>query len=258
MARNVVLIHGAFAGPWCMDNYRRFFEQRGWTCHAPALRFHGGDPKAEPDPAFADTSILDYTKDIAAFVGTLDSPPVIVAHAVSAIVAQQVAALGLASGLVLINPNATWGMLPETDDERAVARAFMEQGPFWKAPLRVDFDLIAPFAWNRLDEKTQHETFERLGPESGRVMFEMFFWMFDDNRAVAVDFDKVTCPVLVLCGAQDRAVRPAVGRQIAERYGSSGTYHLAENHAHFLFMEPGWEDVAAVAADWMDTSLGAA
>lgn len=252
MGKHVVLLHGAFAGPWCMETWRGFLEDRGWTCHVPALRHHGGDPKADPDPDFANTSIMDYTADIAAFVETLDSPPIIIGHAVAALIAQQVAAKGLASGLVLINPNAAWGMLPETDDERAVARSFMEQGPFWNAPLRVDFDLIAPFAWNRLDEKTQHETFEKLGPESGRVMFEMFFWMFDDHRAVAVDFDKVTCPVLVLCGEEDRAVRPAIGKQVAEKYGANGTYHLAPDHAHFLFMEPGWESVAGIAANWME------
>ena len=248
---DIVLIHGAFAGPWCLDNYRRFFEDRGWTCHAPALRFHDGDPKAEPDPAFADTSIMDYTADIADFARTLDSPPVLLGHAVGALVAQQVAAKGLASGLVLINPNSAWGMLPETDDERAVARAFMEQGPFWKAPNRVEFDLIAPFAFNKLDEATQHAVFDRLGPESGRVMFEMFFWMFDDHRAIAVDFDKVTCPVLVVSGEEDRAVRPAVGREIAERYGANGTHILAPSHAHYLFMEPGWEIVADECANWL-------
>jgi non-heme chloroperoxidase len=60
-------------------------------------------------------------------------------------------------------------MLPETDDERAVARGFMEMGSFWKAPLRVPFDLMAPFAFNKLDEATQHAVFDRLGAESGRV-----------------------------------------------------------------------------------------
>lgn len=251
MTNHVVLIHGAFAGPWCLDTYKGFFEARGWTCHAPALRFHDGNPKADPDPAFAETSIADYTSDIADFVTSLDTPPILLGHAIGGLVAQQVAAKGLARGTVLINPNAAWGMLPETDDERAVARSFMEMGPFWKEPMRIAFDLIAPFAFNKLDEKTQHEVFERLGPESGRVMFEMFFWMFDDRRAIAVDFDKVTCPVLVVSGEDDRAVRNAVGREIAARYGERGTFHLAKGHAHYLFMEPGWEKVAAVCADWM-------
>ena len=251
MAKTVVLIHGAFAGPWCLENYETYFRKRGWTCYAPALRHHDGDPKAEPDPDFANTSIRDYTADIAAFVRTLETPPILLGHAVGGLVAQQVAALGLASGVVLINPNAAWGMLPETDDERAVARAFMEQGPFWKAPMRVDFDLIAPYAFNKLDEATQRAVYDRLGPESGRVMFEMFFWMFDDHRAIAVEFDKVTCPVLVVSGEEDRAVRHAIGQAIAEKYGSKGTFHLARGHAHYLFMEPGWEHIAGYCADWM-------
>ena len=251
MSKSIVLIHGAFAGPWCLDTYKGFFEARGWTCHAPALRYHDGDPKADPDPAFANTSILDYTQDIAAFVRTLDAPPVLLGHAVGGLVAQQVAAMGLSSGVVLINPNAAWGMIPETDDERAVARAFMELGPFWQQPMRVEFDLIAPYAFNKLDEATQRRVYDRLGPESGRVMFEMFFWMFDDRRAIAVDFDKVACPVLVVSGEEDRAVRHAVGEQIAQRYGDRGSFHLARGHAHYLFMEPGWEKVAAACADWL-------
>ncbi len=251
MQRSVVLVHGAFAGPWCFDDYRAFLTERGWTCHVPALRYHDGDPTAEPPPDFADTSVLDYVSDIAAFVRTLETPPVLLGHAVGGLIAQKVAAMGLASGLVLINPNAAWGMLPETDDERAVARAFMEQGPFWKAPMRVAFDLIAPYAFNKLDDATQHAVFERLGPEPGRVMFEMFFWMFDDRRAVAIDFDRVACPVLVVSGEEDRAVRHAVGREIAAKYGEKGTFHLARGHAHYLFMEPGWEDVAGYCADWM-------
>ncbi|MEM7119717.1 MAG: alpha/beta hydrolase [Pseudomonadota bacterium] len=252
MDKQVVLIHGAFAGPWSMEKFAGYFENRGWTSHTPALRFHDGDPHAEPDPAFADTSILDYTDDIAAFVETLDSPPIIGGHAVGALIAQKLAARGLAKGLVLLNSNAPWGVLPSTDDQRAVARGLMAGGAFWEAPMRIDFDLIAPFALNKLDEETQHAVFDRLGPESGRVMFEMFFWMFDDHRATEVDIDKVTCPVLVVSGAEDRAVPTIVGKQIAELYGERATYYEAPNQAHFIFLEPGWDTVAARCADWMD------
>ncbi len=207
MAREIVLIHGAFAGPWCWDHFKSYFQNLGWTCHTPALRYHDVDPSAEPNPELADTSIRDYADDIAVFVGELESPPVIIGHAVGGLIAQQVASRSRTSGLVLINPNAAWGMLPVTDDERAVARTFMESGPFWKAPMRVAFDLIAPFAFNKLDTDTQKRVFSRLVPESGRVMFEMFFWMFDDNRTITIDFDKVDCPVLVVAGEEDRAVR---------------------------------------------------
>jgi non-heme chloroperoxidase len=258
MTKSVVMIHGAFAGPWCWDNYRAFFSKHGWTCHTPTLRYHGGDPKAHPDPDLANTSIADYANDIAAFVQTLDARPILLGHAVGGMIAQQVASRNLASAVVAINPNAPWGMLPETDDERAVARAFMEMGAFWKGPLRVPFDLMAPFAFNKLDVASQHAVFDRLGAESGRVMFEMFFWMFDDNRAAAIAFDKLTCPVLVVSGEDDRAVRHAIGQEIAGKYGSRGTFHLARGYAHFLFLEPGWEGPAQVCEEWMSSNAGVA
>lgn len=257
MGKSVVMIHGAFAGPWCWDNYTAFFSDRGWTCHTPALRYHGGDPKADPDPDFANTSIVDYANDIADYVQTLDAPPILLGHAVGGMIAQQAASRGLASGVVAINPNAAWGMVPKTDDERAVARGFMEMGAFWKAPLRVPFDLMAPFAFNKLDDASQHAVFDKLGAESGRVMFEMFFWMFDDHRAAAIEFDKVTCPVLVVSGEDDRAVRHAVGQEISRKYGSNGTFHLASGHAHFLFLEPGWEGPAQACEEWMSGIAGA-
>ena len=186
----------------------------------------------------------------------LDSKPVLLGHAIAGVVAQQVAARGLASAIVLINPNAPWGTLPETDDERAVPRALMEGGAFWKQPMRVDFDLMAPFALNKMPEAQQHEVFDQLGAESGRVMFEMFFWMFDDHHAMKVDIDKVDCPVLIVSGTEDRAVNPNTCRALAKLYGDRATFLPVENHAHFLFMEPSWEDPAGQIADWLEQKLG--
>ncbi len=117
--------------------------------------------------------------------------------------------------------------------------------------MRVEFDLIAPYAFNKLDPSQQHEVLDRLGLESGTAIFEMFFWMFDDRRAVAVDFNKVDCPVLVLSGAEDRAVPPITARKIAKEYGARAEFHEIAHHAHFMFLEPGWEKVAALCAEWM-------
>ncbi|MEM7221525.1 MAG: alpha/beta hydrolase [Pseudomonadota bacterium] len=256
MANSVVLIHGAFAGPWTMETFAGKFRDRGWDCHTPALRFHDGDPKADPDPAFAETSILDYTEDLAEFVETLESPPIIGGHAVGGLIAQKLAARGLARGLLLLNSNVPWGLLPATDDQRAVAKGLMSAGAFWQQPMRVEFDLIADYALNKLTPEAQRVVFERLGPESGRVVFEMFFWMFDDARATEVDFDRVDCPVLVVTGAEDRAVPSVSARQIADCYGSRASLREVPGRAHFITLEPGWERVAEDCAEWMAEVFG--
>lgn len=254
MEKSAVLIHGAFAGPWCMEKYAGLFRERGWTCHLPTLRYHDAAPGAEPDKRLATTSILDYCDDLAQYVEALDGPQILVGHAIGGVIAQKLAAKGLARGVVLLNSNVPWGMLPSTDDERFIATSLMSAGKFWDTAMHVEFDLMADYAMNKMPKEQQHETFEKLGAESGQAVFEMFFWMFDAKRAIEVDYAKVDCPVLVVSGSDDRAVPSSAGRRIAEKYGSSASYYLAEGHAHYLILEPGWEDVAGHCADWMEHS----
>jgi pimeloyl-ACP methyl ester carboxylesterase len=254
MESPVVLIHGAFAGPWSMENFTTFFRDLGWTCHAPALRFHDADPGAVPDPDLAGTSIEDYTDDIAAFVQTLDAPAILVGHSMGGVIAQKLAARGLARAVVLLNGSVSWGILPSTDEERAVGTGLMASGPFWETTLRMEFDMMADLALNRLDAAAQRATFARLGPESGRAIFELFFWIFDDRHTTRIDYEKVKCPVLVVSGSDDRGVSGHTARQIATRHGAGATFFEATGFGHYLMLEPGWQAVATRCAEWMSAA----
>ena len=79
-AATVVMIHGAFAGPWCFDGFRERFAARGHTVLTPALRHHD-QPAGSPAPeALAGTGLRDYADDLAALIGTLDGPVVLLGH----------------------------------------------------------------------------------------------------------------------------------------------------------------------------------
>ena len=44
----VVMIHGAFSGPWAWENFAARFRAEGYAVHLPCLRHHqGGKPPAE-------------------------------------------------------------------------------------------------------------------------------------------------------------------------------------------------------------------
>ena len=57
----VVMIHGAFCGPWAWEGFAAHFRAAGHDVHTPALRFHDM-PKA-PE-ALAVTSLADYAADL--------------------------------------------------------------------------------------------------------------------------------------------------------------------------------------------------
>lgn len=250
MANHVVLIHGAFCGGWSFADVMPVFAERGWSCEAPDLPYHVPGPKRAPNPALARQSIDDYTRDMAAFVKRLSKPPVIVGHSMGGLIAQQLAAQGLARALVLFAPAPPWGILPSTEAEMNLAKGLMQAAPFWDKALNPSFEVAKGDSLAGLDPEAQRRIFAMFSPESGRALFELFFWMFDRQRATAVDAAAVTCPVLVVSGSEDKVISAVTGRKVAALYAHA-TFEEAAGRGHFLIMEQRAAALAARCADWI-------
>ena len=102
-----------------------------------------------------------------------------------------------------------------------------------------------------LPEEDQKAAYERFVYESGCAATEIGFWLFDSKGASKVDESKVTCPVLVVSGAEDRITPASVVRKVADKYKAVSTYKEFENHAHWVIGEPGWEKIAEFVSDWL-------
>ncbi len=102
-----------------------------------------------------------------------------------------------------------------------------------------------------LPENEQREVYDKFVYESGRAAFEIGYWLFDSNGASKVDESKVSCPVLVVAGTQDRITPASVVRQVAKKYKNVSTYKEFKNHAHWILSEPGWQDVAGYISVWI-------
>lgn len=77
MANTIVMIHGMWGGGWYWENYKRFFESKGYQCITPTLRFHDMDPKELPNPQLGTTSLLEYLEDLEKEINQLDALPII-------------------------------------------------------------------------------------------------------------------------------------------------------------------------------------
>src|SRR6186713_2319203 len=73
----VLMIHGAFCGPWSLQGLQEKFEAAGYSVAAPALRFH--DDK-RPPAALATTGLNDYADDLEHQIQELDEAPILVGH----------------------------------------------------------------------------------------------------------------------------------------------------------------------------------
>jgi pimeloyl-ACP methyl ester carboxylesterase len=250
----IVMIHGAFCGPWAFEHFRKAFEKAGYHVHTPALRHH--QPGAKPSRALGQTSLVDYAADLAKFIATLDAPPILVGHSMGGLLAQMLAAKDLARALVLLAPCPPWGTLPSTFFEMASAQTMLFAGDYWTQALIPDYGIAAANSLDRLPPAERHAVFNHFVPESGQATFEIMHWAFDMKRAALVHAEDVKCPVLCLAGSDDRINPPSTVRRIAERYKDRGVYEELKRHSHWLIGEPGWEDVAARALSWIGEIAG--
>ena len=251
MRPTLFMIHGMWGGPWCWDNFRSFFEAQGYHCVAATLPFHDVDPRKAPDPRLGTASLLDYADALEQQIRNLGTTPVLMGHSMGGLLAQMLGSRGPAEALVLLAPASPAGIVAVRP---SVLRAFwstLTTWGFWRRPIRQTFDEAAYSALHLVPEQDRRRIHDRFGWESGRVAFEMGEWMFDARRASRVDQKRVTCPVLIIAGTDDRMTPPGVVRRVAAKYRAVATYREFAGHAHWLVGEPGWEEIAAYVDTWL-------
>lgn len=261
MSEVIFMIHGMWGGPWHWENYKSVLEQAGYRCEATTLPFHDVDTKASPDPRLGTTSLSDYAEDLEQEIQGLGAKPIIIGHSMGGLLAQILGSRGLAKALVLLTPASPAGILAfrpsviKSFSEVQFRWGFWPRWGFWKKPMRLTFDKAVYSMMHLLPPGEQKEAYEKFVDESGRAASEIGYWFFDWKRASRVDGSKLTCPVLVVAGAEDRITPASVVEKVAKKYKGVSTYKEFENHAHWVLGEPGWQEVAKCVKDWLDEVL---
>ncbi len=255
MPETILMIHGMWCAGWCWEKYRSFFEKKGYHCLNPTLRFHDMNPEGTPDARLGTTSLLDYAEDLEREIQKLDVPPVIMGHSMGGLLAQILGSRGLARALVLLAPASPSGIMSLTPSVVKSFWSVMTRWGFWRKPMRQTFAEAVYSTMHLIPAGEQKELFDRYVFESGRAATEIGFWFFDSKGAARVDEARVTCPVLVVTGTQDR-ITPAAGvRKVAAKYRAVATHREFTGHAHWLIWEPGWPEIAGYVSEWLEQVL---
>ncbi len=252
MSRNIFMIHGMMVGPWCWDNYKAFFEQRGYSCSTPALRFHDTPPDSSPDPLLGTTGLLDYAEDLEKELLKFDSPPIIMGHSMGGLLTQILVSRGLAETAVLLSPAPPRGVMALTPSGIRCFSDVLKTPGFWKKPFKFSFEKTVYSCLDMMSEEKQKEVYSRLVHESGRTAFEIGLWLLDKNISSNVNTKEVKCPLLIVSGREDRFIPPSVVKRIANKYKDVSTHREFKDNAHWVIGEPGWENIAEYIYDWLE------
>ena len=236
----VLLIHGMFGGGWMWEPYQSLLARHGYESHALTLRGHH-DSRRVPD--VGKVSVADYVDDALEVARTLRDP-IVIGHSMGGLIAQKVAERGIGRALVLIGA-APPRWIPALSAELARRLVTYLKELLFMQPMFPSRDDADALMFNRTPLAQADREYRRLVPESGRAALEMAF------GAHAVHAPRITAPVLVITGREDKFVVPRVARAIARKYRAELREY--DNFAHHIINEPGWEAPAAEIVEWLET-----
>lgn len=249
----IVMVHGAFVGGWSFELFRQPFEAVGHQVLAPDLRGHAAH---EPSEAVIGLSVRDYARDIAELCRALPEPPIVVGHSMGGLVAQLAAGKVPLRALVLLAPSPPWGLTNWSFEEAMTAFGAQLAGLLSNGAVEPSREVMRQMSLPRLTAAEAEPILARLRPESARAVNETLNWWLDPFMTTGLPAGPLPAPSLVISGEADQVHPPASGRLVAERIG--GAFECAPRMSHWLPGEPGWENVAELALDFIGREARAA
>lgn len=254
--RSVVFIHGAFLSAESWGPWMQRFEARGYKTVAPAWPFldHSVDDlQRAPDRRFGRLGIGEIVDNYAAIIRELAEPPILVGHSFGGLFVQMLLDRGIGAAGVAIDPAPPKGVLPGKDAVRASLPVLLG----WESWQRVRRMSFKSFQWgwvHTLSEPEQRAAYEQhVIPTSGRLFLQALLAPLTDDTKVNYR-NSLRGPLLIIAGELDRTVEASMNLANFRKYARSNSvteYRAFPGRTHWIVGQPGWEEVADYAMDWL-------
>jgi pimeloyl-ACP methyl ester carboxylesterase len=264
MARTVVFLHGAWMTPACWEPFQGYFEERGYKTLAPA--WPGKDRSVEevradsgPLAGLGGQEIIDHYAEI---VRAQPEPPILIGHSFGGLFVQVLLSQGLGAAGVAIDSAPPQGVLVTQPTAFRALGSIIANPANRSRAVRWSFEQFRYAFVHTLPEDQARAVYEQfVTPETGRIFFQGALSRVDRNSPFVVDFAKSDRPTLLMvAGEQDRIVPAALNRANHRHYRAEGApvdFVEFPGRTHWIIAQDGWQEVAAHAADWIDTHLPA-
>jgi len=251
--RSILFITGAFVSNACWDQWRTYFEAKGFTTFAPPWPHKDAPAETlrnrQPDRAIASNRLAALTDYYADLARQFPEPPIVIGHSIGGLIVQLLLQRGLVAMGVAIHSVPPQGVF-------TFKFSFIKAG--WKAlgfftPVNESY-LISFESWNYAfaNEMTcdeQKESYYNLAiPESKLVVRDTI------TSAAKVDFRKPHAPLLFVSGSIDNTIPSSLNYSNFKRYkhkASVTDYKEFYGRNHNVLVQSTWRDNAAYILEWI-------
>ena len=249
-SKTIVLIHGNFVNDLTWVEWKKHYEQKGYTVHTPANPGHEGIPselRQSVHPGLTKTGFIDVVNNIAKLIDTLPEKPLIIGHSMAGMVVMKLMEMNKAAAGVSIDGAPPKNVFPPFQTLKTVIPAF---GFFSFKKYYMGSRKWYDYAFfNTISDADKKKEFERFAvPESFKVSRQLVL-----NSYSNIDFRKPHEPILFIGGGKDNIFPENLTRTIAGKYKDSNSrvdLKIFPDKSHFLCGEPGWETVADYILNW--------
>jgi pimeloyl-ACP methyl ester carboxylesterase len=251
--KSVVFITGAFIGNNCWDEWKLYFESKGYACIAPAWPYKDAAPEElrnrPADDAIALNTITSLSDHFATIIDSLSEKPILIGHSVGGLLVQ----------LLLQRQLGVAGVAIHSFPPQGVQRfrlSFLKV--IWETMMLFSSSrqtYMMPFLkWkytiaNGMDCELQKQLFYKYAiPESKKIIRDVF------KCRTRIDYKKPHPPLLFIAGAEDKLIRPSMNHNNYKKYGLGDSftgYKKSKGRNHLFFEHHQWKDEADFVVEWL-------
>jgi pimeloyl-ACP methyl ester carboxylesterase len=252
MSNTILFIHGAWLTPTCWDLFRGRFEARGFRTLAPTwplLDRPIAELRSNPHPDLGRLTVRKIVDHYDALIRALPAPPILVGHSFGGLFTQLLLERGLGAAGIALDPAPIRGVLPTPLALKTALPVFSKWGG-WSKVVRMKFpDFASGFAQTLPADQLRPAYDRHVVPTSGRLYYQAAVGIETGIQAANPN----RAPLLLVAGDEDRTVPLSMVRATFEKQRkarSATEFKSFRGRSHFLFAEPGWEEVADFAIGW--------
>ncbi len=249
----VVFITGAFIHHSCWNEWRTYFEQKGFKTIAPPWPHKDASPEilrnSHPNAEIASNRLALLTDHYEKIIRQLPEKPVLIGHSIGGLIVQILLQRGVGSSGVAIHSvppqgvftfklsflKAGWGPLGFFTSAR---RSFLMSFEQWKYAFT-----------NGMDYDAQKGSYYKYAiPESKLIVRDTI------TRAAKVKFSSPRAPLLLTSGTADNTIPASLNYANYKKYRKNNSitdYKVFEGRNHFVLGQPTWREDADYILEWL-------
>lgn len=251
-SKTIVFIHGLFQNPLSWEEWWKYFEGNGYTCHTPAYPYHEGIPSELRKTISQNLKNLTFgqvVKSLSDFIDMLPEKPILIGHSMGGLAVQKLIAMGKGIAGVCIDTAPPKGIF-------SFSWSFLKANLSTINPLKGDSVCLPGVKW------FQYAFCNTMSMEEASVEYDKF--LVPESRNIPrsstgkdgyIDFKSPHNPLLFIAGEKDHIIPSSLNKKNFEAYknvGSIKEFREFPDRTHYICGQKNWQEVAGFILNWVN------